>query len=525
VLKCLQKERSRRYQTAGEVAGDVHRYLEGRPILAKRDSVAYVAMSNLRRDVARHPLAACVLVLIATTALGLMLERTGWLIRHADRRVESLIQWLRQSGTPVWNDDVVVVGLDDASFSRIGDLAAAAGVEGVSPTNLYSLRRLHGALMRRLAMAEPRVVAWDIAFDSSQPEYDSAFLEGIEALHGAGARVVVAVSAVDENNRPVMSPAISEMIDGWGWLHLHRASGRVRGPLLAVDSPPWQPTPSLALAAFAAGRHPGLRPHYVLSRERSGSLVGGAASAVSVWYANPEGSAESPEWKAANDLFTASYHDEQYRVGASPGSEVRDRTALAMLTIVPASGVLASHTVSYADVFAFESATLREVFHDKTVLIGSMRTAEPYPDRMPVDDGLSGRDEFGCYVHATAIAQLLNRAGLDHAGYFPLTVLFALTALFGVILAGVCSGQWGSGWWWAGTGAATLIILGIVWASAVWSRILISAPILLVVYWVAAVFGRAIALAARRRRMRLSAGSTVGSGSGPTLVLDTAHEA
>ncbi len=49
VLKCLQKERERRYQTAGELAQDVRRYLAGEPIEAKRDSGWYVLRKAMRR--------------------------------------------------------------------------------------------------------------------------------------------------------------------------------------------------------------------------------------------------------------------------------------------------------------------------------------------------------------------------------------------------------------------------------------------------------------------------------------------
>ncbi|MFA6044290.1 MAG: serine/threonine-protein kinase [Phycisphaerales bacterium] len=63
VLKCLSKERERRYQNAGELARDLRSYLEGRPIEAKRDSLAYL----LRKGVARHrvPATAAGLVLLA----------------------------------------------------------------------------------------------------------------------------------------------------------------------------------------------------------------------------------------------------------------------------------------------------------------------------------------------------------------------------------------------------------------------------------------------------------------------------
>ncbi len=49
VLKCLSKERERRYQSAGELGRDVGRYLAGDPIEAKRDSGWYVIRKTLRR--------------------------------------------------------------------------------------------------------------------------------------------------------------------------------------------------------------------------------------------------------------------------------------------------------------------------------------------------------------------------------------------------------------------------------------------------------------------------------------------
>lgn len=49
VLKCLTKERERRYQSAGELARDIGHYLAGEPVEAKRDSAMYVLRKQLRR--------------------------------------------------------------------------------------------------------------------------------------------------------------------------------------------------------------------------------------------------------------------------------------------------------------------------------------------------------------------------------------------------------------------------------------------------------------------------------------------
>jgi serine/threonine protein kinase len=60
VLKALQKEPERRYQSAGELAEDLRNFLRGEPVLAKRDSAWYLA----RKFVQRNKLAVSVVVLL-----------------------------------------------------------------------------------------------------------------------------------------------------------------------------------------------------------------------------------------------------------------------------------------------------------------------------------------------------------------------------------------------------------------------------------------------------------------------------
>ncbi len=70
VLKALSKDRERRYQSAGEMGRDIHHYLAGEPLEAKRDSGWYV----LRKTLARHKLpvgiAAAFIVLLVGFGLA-----------------------------------------------------------------------------------------------------------------------------------------------------------------------------------------------------------------------------------------------------------------------------------------------------------------------------------------------------------------------------------------------------------------------------------------------------------------------
>lgn len=74
-VRCLAKDRERRYQSAGELARDVRRYLDGLPIEAKRDSAWYVA----EMVVARHkvPIVVAVLFLVVLTA-GFLVSFVQW---------------------------------------------------------------------------------------------------------------------------------------------------------------------------------------------------------------------------------------------------------------------------------------------------------------------------------------------------------------------------------------------------------------------------------------------------------------
>ena len=76
-LKCLAKEPERRYQTVGELAADIRRYLAGEPIEAKRDSMMYTLRKGLRRyrNVARALSVGVLLVLAATVLLSVLWGR------------------------------------------------------------------------------------------------------------------------------------------------------------------------------------------------------------------------------------------------------------------------------------------------------------------------------------------------------------------------------------------------------------------------------------------------------------------
>lgn len=137
VLKCLQKDPQRRYQTAGELGRDVRRYLANEPIEAKRDSVVYQLRKRLRRN--RVVVGAATAIVLACTA-GLVASLLSWRgaerqriraeesERLAARRAEEARRVAEFQATLFERIDPQVMGCDllDAIHRRVADASAPA---------------------------------------------------------------------------------------------------------------------------------------------------------------------------------------------------------------------------------------------------------------------------------------------------------------------------------------------------------------------------------------------------------------
>ena len=114
VQKALEKERVRRYQTAGEVAADVRRYLECEPIAARPPSMRYQFAKFARRNkVVVGAVAAVFAALVAGTAVAITFAvRERWQRREAE---------LRSAETDAVNEFLTLDVLERVGPARIGD--------------------------------------------------------------------------------------------------------------------------------------------------------------------------------------------------------------------------------------------------------------------------------------------------------------------------------------------------------------------------------------------------------------------
>jgi serine/threonine protein kinase/WD40 repeat protein len=82
VMKCLEKDRNRRYETANGLASDVTRHIKNEPVLARPPSAAYKFQKAFRRN--RLAFGAAVAVVLALVA-GLGLAAIGWRQTRVER--------------------------------------------------------------------------------------------------------------------------------------------------------------------------------------------------------------------------------------------------------------------------------------------------------------------------------------------------------------------------------------------------------------------------------------------------------
>lgn len=401
VLKCLAKTRDRRYSSSGEVAEDIGCLLQGRPIQAKHDSLAYVVGTHARRLTSRHRIVRSLAVIIAVTCL---VKTIGFPLVFSWTPLHGILErFLARSWAPAsvarGMDGVCVVALtDETDFVQ---LAESAGLVGVTRENKKSLRRLHGCLMAKLRDVGCRAVVWDIKF-ASRSEFDDDFVRGARALRESNVDVVVGLEKwwMDDSASALISPVLAPEVR-WGCI----VAGL--GPKL-----PWRvqliaqrgledPLPSLALSAYASARAPGKQfdMHFDVVNDCL-DLTYWTPDPIVRQHKRQVGPSDHIELglarqgDAAKNAFAPSTG---LRLGDSVGIYLAD---------APPDPILRAATLAYHDVFSANPDQLRTWLSGKVVLLADFRDLA---DRSKTTDGrLLPRP----YVHAAAISSLLSHASI-----------------------------------------------------------------------------------------------------------------
>ncbi len=413
ILRAVEKDRDRRYQSAADLRDDIDRFLAGDPIFAKRDSLAYVARARVRAWAGRNRAGAILLIIIAAAVVAQPLGTAAFFkATGANRAYEAWCTTLLPRGIDEFRH-VRMIALTDAT-----DIAALSGVPAPQEGQ-PNLRPLHAKLLERLAPAHPAVVMFDSRFIASTP-FDGQWAASARALAAAGTDAVVGYPGVEfsADGLPQLSPEIARAAR-WGSL-AGVANGSAPWRLfLAVKRGDEEPRMSIALRALLSASHPGMdawveldagAEEVRLRAKRPSSTLPGAGEYVGLPIVIP---------------LSVRTWDERPIAGIRQGDLVA-----AYQVDPPPTEVFERATTPYPEALSAEPARLQSLFAGKIVVV--------YDGRAGVDrvGHPSGRTLPGAYAHAAGLEQLVRGDAVRTPGVTLTWVLtLAASAAGGLALA------------------------------------------------------------------------------------------
>jgi eukaryotic-like serine/threonine-protein kinase len=221
-LKCLEKEPSKRYGSAEELAEELERWLAGKPIMAR--PVGPVGWAS--RWCRRHP-AEAILGSVAVGATLFIIAMGGWLAFDAVRKDTEVERKVAvESETAIQALAAGQLTRANEAFGRatgLASTASAAARRRVAPrlADLQTLFRLEDIRMNHLEASEDGL---DLA--GAAALYAAAFRDyGIDVERGPAADVIARIKQREARS------ALVEALDDWA---LNTTDNAARGRLLAI---------------------------------------------------------------------------------------------------------------------------------------------------------------------------------------------------------------------------------------------------------------------------------------------------
>jgi len=230
VAKALADDPARRYDSAGDFADDLRRWLDGRPVLARPDSVAY----RVRRFVARHTAGVAAATLAALSLIGASVYSAdqAYRARQQAQRAEAVREFLvgvfanadpdENKGQPLSAHQLLEKGEAQLARDAGGDAAVAADLTGLIGSlyqKLGDFTRAKELLERAATMAGDAAIPAAIKARNAnelarlelvQYKFDDAMSHAREALALAQAAGPGAAKENREARRMIASALIGE---------------------------------------------------------------------------------------------------------------------------------------------------------------------------------------------------------------------------------------------------------------------------------------------------------------------------
>jgi serine/threonine protein kinase/tetratricopeptide (TPR) repeat protein len=229
VMKALEKDRNRRYETANGFAQDVHRYLADEAVLACPPSVGYRLRKFTRRN--KGGLAVAALVLFFLVLLG---SSVGWAVRdRAAREAEAARQQGERQGKVAGQIELISAEVDqlegeqkwpDALAAARRAEAAVAGGEADEATAQRARERLRDLVFID-RLEQLRMERVTTAWQDTEPAFARAFRDygvDIEALP-------VEASIERLKARPALAIPLAAALDDWAFLRRRPLRGDAAG--------------------------------------------------------------------------------------------------------------------------------------------------------------------------------------------------------------------------------------------------------------------------------------------------------
>jgi tetratricopeptide (TPR) repeat protein len=236
VMKALEKDRNRRYESASAFAADVQRYLRDEPVLACPPSAWYRCKKFARRNRAVLAMAAVILLAALTLAGG-----AGWTLQErAGRRKTTRdgIEKALQEATPFLNEGKVAEA-SAAIRKAEGFLAGGGGAEedqaqaiSQARKDVETLSLLQEARLRRVTFH--RGVFEPSAADSA---FAAAFLQ-----YGLDPNALTPEAAASRIEKSAIRDNLLAALDEWAFVVKSDKQGQDRLVAIArlADHDPWR---------------------------------------------------------------------------------------------------------------------------------------------------------------------------------------------------------------------------------------------------------------------------------------------
>jgi tetratricopeptide (TPR) repeat protein/serine/threonine protein kinase len=209
VMKALEKDRNRRYETANGFATDVQRYLTDEPVLACPPTAAYRLRKFARRNKGGLAVAGLALFFLALLGSGAGWAWRDWAARQANvaGQVESILAEVdRLEGEQKWAEALAA--------ARRAEAAAAGGAADAATARQVRARVKDLTFLDRLEQIRMQQATWvERAFDNAGAVrgYGRAFRE-----YDVNVEELPVETSVDQlKARPALAIPLAAALDGW----------------------------------------------------------------------------------------------------------------------------------------------------------------------------------------------------------------------------------------------------------------------------------------------------------------------